>query len=298
MDTYISKKVPFTGTATALATPFSGGEIDLDAYTRLAAWQCDMGVDALCVAGTTGEAETLSRAERKSLISAAKEAAGDKVPVIVGCGSANTEKACELCRDAVYLGADALLIITPYCNKGTAGGILEHFRKVADAAAGKPVILYNVPSRTGVNLSLAQYKELAKVENIVAVKEAAPDIAKITRLCGETALSVYSGNDDMVLPVVSLGGKGVISVLSNIAPAAVSAMTRAALGGDYVTSVKLAHKYAHLVELLFAETNPAPVKYAMSLLELLSGEMRLPMAEISPELQKKIKEEMSALSLI
>lgn len=298
MDTYILKKTPYTGVATALATPFQGGEVDLDAFRRLVEWQVDMGVDALCVAGTTGESATLSRAERRRLTVCAKEAANGRVPVIVGCGSADTATACTLCHDAVALGADALLVITPYCNKGTASGIVEHFQRIADAAGERPVILYNVPSRTGVDLSLEQYRALAALQNVCAVKEAAANLTKITRLCGETNLTVYSGNDDMILPVVSLGGSGVISVLSNIAPAAVAAMTHAAIDGDFATAKKPAHKYARLISLLFAETNPAPLKYAMQLLELCSGEMRLPMAEIGDGLKTELRAELVKLSML
>ncbi|MBR5538655.1 MAG: 4-hydroxy-tetrahydrodipicolinate synthase [Clostridia bacterium] len=298
MDTYNYKKLPFSGVATALCTPFTDGEVDTDVFSRLVEWQIDMGVSALCVAGTTGESATLSRAERKRLLSVAKEHSGGKVPVIVGCGSACTDTACTYCRDAAYLGADALLVITPYCNKGTKSGVVEHFRRVAEAAAGVPVILYNVPSRTGVDLDFSQYKELSKIKNIVAVKEASSNFTKITRILEGEMLNVYSGNDDMTVPVISVGGSGVISVLSNIAPAEVSAMTVAALSGDYVTASKLARRYARLVELLFSETNPAPVKYAMSLLDLLNGEMRLPMSEVTEDTKKKIKAEMQRLSMI
>lgn len=298
MDTYISKKMPFSGTATALATPFAGDTIDLAAFRRLAEWQVDMGVDALCVAGTTGEAATLTRDERQKLVACAKECANGRVPVIVGCGSEDTATAALLCRDAASLGADALLVITPYCNKGTARGILEHYKRVADAADGLPIIVYNVPSRTGVDLSLAQYKTLAEIENVCAVKEAASNLTKLTRLCGETELKIYSGNDDMVLPVVSLGGCGVISVLSNIAPAAVAAMTHEALDGNFTAASRIAHKYARLISLLFTETNPAPLKFAMQLLELCSGEMRLPMAPIGEALQNEIRAELQALSML
>ena len=298
MDINNSKKTPFIGVASALATPFRSGEIDKEAFAGICEWQCEMGVDALCVAGTTGEAATLTRSERRVLLSVAKEKCKSGVKIIAGCGSANTETACNFCRDAALLGVDALLVITPYCNKGTESGITEHFRRVADAAGDIPVILYNVPSRTGVDLSFSQYIELAKVENICAVKEATQNLTKMTRLAGETDLTVYSGNDDMVLPVISVGGKGVISVLSNIAPAAVSTMVHAALNGNFATASKLAHRYAHLIELLFAETNPAPVKYAMKLLDLSNGEMRLPMAEISDKTKALIKAEMQSLSMI
>lgn len=298
MDTYILKNTPFSGVATALATPFKNGEIDVDAFRRLCEWQVDMGVDALCVAGTTGEAATLTRAERRRLTVCAKEAANGSVPVIVGCGSADTATACAHCRDAVSLGADALLVITPYCNKGTASGILEHFKKIAEAADGRPVILYNVPSRTGVDLALSQIRALAEIPGICAIKEAAVNLTKLTRLCGETNIAVYSGNDDMILPVISVGGCGVISVLSNIAPAAVSAMTHAAIDGDFATAKTLAHKYAPLISLLFAETNPAPLKYAMELLELCSGEMRLPMGEIGDALKAELRAELVKLKML
>ena len=298
MDTYNFKKAPFAGVATALATPFRDGAVDSDAFRRLCERHVDMGVDALCVAGTTGEAATLTRAERRGLTVCAKEAANGRVPVIVGCGSADTATACAHCRDAVSLGADALLVITPYCNKGTASGMLEHFGRIAEAADGHPVILYNVPSRTGVDLTLAQYKALAALPNICAVKEAAVNLTKLTRLCGETKLAVYSGNDDMVLPVISVGGCGVISVLSNLAPAAVSAMTHAAIENDFATAKTLAHKYARLISLLFTETNPAPLKYAMELLELCSGEMRLPMGEIGDTLKAELRAELVNLSML
>ncbi|MBE6679028.1 MAG: 4-hydroxy-tetrahydrodipicolinate synthase [Ruminococcaceae bacterium] len=298
MDTYKMKKSLFEGVASALATPFSAGEIDYSAFRRICDWQINMGVDALVVSGTTGEAATLARTERRILAETAMDVAAQRVPVVVGCGSSDTATAVSLCKEAVSIGADALLVITPYCNKGTRRGLIEHYKRVADAAGGISVILYNVPSRTGVDMSLEQYKELSKIENIVAVKEAATSLTKMTRLAGESSLTLYSGNDDMILPVISVGGRGVISVLSNLVPAAVSAMTHAALDGDFKTAFPIAHTYAHLIELLFAETNPAPLKYAMSLLELCSGEMRLPMWDISDELKVKIKDEMVRLNLI
>ena len=298
MDTYKSKKIPFRGVCTALATPFSGGKIDYDRFARLCEWQCDMGVDALCVAGTTGEAATLTKSERKELIKVASSAVDGRVPVLCGCGSSDTETACNYCRDAVSCGADGLLVITPYCNKGTAKGLLTHYSRVADAAAHLPVILYNVPSRTGVDMSFEQYSELAKIENIVAVKEAAVNLTKITRLAGETPLCVYSGNDDMILPVISVGGKGVISVLSNLAPAATAVLTHMALENDFVSAAKIAHNYAHLIELLFVETNPAPLKYAMSLLDICTAEMRSPMGDISDSLKDRIRNEMQKLEMI
>lgn len=288
----------FAGAATALATPFSGGEIDLAAFERLVEWQIDMGIDALCVAGTTGEAATLSRGERRRLLGAARALSAGKVPLIAGCGSADTKAACALTADAVACGADALLVITPYCNKGTADGILEHYRRIADAASGRPVILYNIPSRTGVNLTEAQYAALAGIPNIRAVKEASGNMAKLTRLCADGRLAVYSGSDDQILPVAALGGRGVISVLSNLAPAAVSAMAHAAVDGDFDTARHLAYKYARLISLLFAETNPAPLKYAMELLGLSRGELRLPLAEVGDGLKTALREELTALGML
>lgn len=288
----------FAGAATALATPFSGGEIDLAAFERLVEWQIDMGIDALCVAGTTGEAATLSRGERRRLLGAARALSAGKVPLIAGCGSADTKAACALTADAVACGADALLAITPYCNKGTADGILEHYRRIADAASGRPVILYNIPSRTGVNLTEAQYAALADIPNIRAVKEASGNMAKLTRLCADGRLAVYSGSDDQILPVAALGGRGVISVLSNLAPAAVSAMAHAAVDGDFDTARHLAYKYARLISLLFAETNPAPLKYAMELLGLSRGELRLPLAEVGGGLKTALREELTALGML
>lgn len=288
----------FAGAATALATPFADGEIDLAAFERLVEWQIDMGIDALCVAGTTGEAATLSRGERRRLLGAARALSAGKVPLIAGCGSADTKAACALTADAVACGADALLAITPYCNKGTADGILEHYRRIADAASGRPVILYNIPSRTGVNLTEAQYAALAGIPNIRAVKEASGSMAKLTRLCADGRLAVYSGNDDQILPVAALGGRGVISVLSNLAPAAVSAMAHAAVDGDFDTARHLAYKYARLISLLFAETNPAPLKYAMELLGLSRGELRLPLAEVGDGLKTALREELTALGML
>ena len=288
----------FTGAATALATPFSGGEIDLAAFERLVEWQLDMGIDAVCVAGTTGEAATLSRGERRRLLGAARALSAGRVPLIAGCGSADTKAACTLTADAVACGADALLVITPYCNKGTADGILEHYRRVADAACGRPVILYNIPSRTGVDLTEAQYAALAEIPHICAVKEASGSMAKLTRLCADGRLAVYSGNDDQILPVMAVGGRGVISVLSNLAPAAVSAMAHAAADGDFATARHLAYKYARLISLLFAETNPAPLKYALELLGLSRGEVRLPLAEVGDDLKTALRGELTALGML
>ena len=205
----------------------------------------------------------------------------------------------QLSEEALFAcGADALLVITPYCNKGTADGILEHYRRIADAASGRPVILYNIPSRTGVNLTEAQYAALAGIPNIRAVKEASGSMAKLTRLCADGRLAVYSGNDDQILPVAALGGRGVISVLSNLAPAAVSAMAHAAVDGDFDTARHLAYKYARLISLLFAETNPAPLKYAMELLGLSQGELRLPLAEVGDGLKTALREELTALGML
>lgn len=295
MNTYKFKKEIFCGVATAIVTPFCKGEVDYALFKRLCRFQCDGGVNALCVCGTTGEAATLALSERHRLLTACREEVGEKLPLIAGCGSSDTATAVKYAKDAKEAGADALLVITPYCNKGTAKGLSEHYKRVADAVDDLPVIVYNVPSRTGVDISFSQYNEFSKIENIVAVKEATNNMTKITRLCGETPLTVYSGNDDMILPVISVGGRGVISVLSNLFPKETARYCAAALSGDYVSASKAAQKYAHLVELLFTETNPAPLKFAMSVLGLCSAEMRLPMGDISDGLKEKIKEEIGNL---
>ncbi|MBQ9428235.1 MAG: 4-hydroxy-tetrahydrodipicolinate synthase [Clostridia bacterium] len=295
----INKSVcpPFFGVATAMATPFCGGKLDIPRFSAALSRQVKAGVDALCVCGTTGEAATLSPKERTLLIETAKEHAG-RLPVIAGVGAADTKTAVKLTGDAVRSGADLLLVITPFCNKGTARGIFEHYRRIADAAGGCPIILYNVPTRTGVDLSVAQYNRLAAIDGVVAVKEAAERISKISALCAETPLFVYSGNDEMTLPVISVGGCGVISVLSNLVPADVSALAKAAAAGELESARALHAKYAPLVRLLFAETNPAPLKYALSRLGLDSGQMRLPLAPIEEPLMRQIASELTALELL
>ena len=295
MNTYKFKKEIFSGVSTAIITPFCKENVDYDCFLKLCKMQLEGGINSLCVCGTTGEAATLTAEERRVLVATARKAVDGKIPLVVGCGASDTKVACKYVKEALASGADALLIITPYCNKGTAKGLLEHYKYVADAADGRPIILYNVPSRTGVDLSFAQYSELSKIENIVAVKEATNNMTKITRLCGETPLAVYSGNDDMILPVVSVGGRGVISVLSNLFPEKTVQLCAAALSGDFDTASKLARKYAYLIELLFTETNPAPIKYAMSVLGFCSAEMRLPMGDISDLLKEKIKKEIERL---
>lgn len=295
----INKSVcpPFIGAATAMATPFCGGKVDISRFASALSRQIKSGINAVCVCGTTGEAATLSKKERIKVIETAKENAG-AVPVIAGVGAADTQTALKLTADAVKSGADILLVITPFCNKGTTRGIFEHYRKIASAADGRPVILYNVPSRTGVDLSIAEYKRLAAIEGIVAVKEAAAQIAKISALCAETPLFVYSGNDEMTLPVISVGGVGVISVLSNLVPDEVSALAGAAADGRLEEARTIQAKYAPLVRLLFAETSPAPLKYALSLLGWDSGEMRLPLAPIEEPLRRQIASELTALKLL
>lgn len=295
----MSKSVcpPFNGAATAMATPFCGGKIDIPRFTSALLRQVKAGIDAICVCGTTGEAATLTRKERILLIETAKAHAG-ACPVIAGVGAADTKTALSLTADAVKSGADVLLVITPFCNKGTARGIFEHYRKIAAAADGRPIILYNVPSRTGVDLTIAEYNRLAAIDGIVAVKEASAEIAKISALCAETPLYVYSGNDEMTLPVISVGGRGVISVLSNLVPEKVAALTKAAAAGELESARALQARYLPLCRLLFAETNPAPLKYALALLGCDSGQLRLPLAPVEEALQKKIASELTALGLL
>ena len=275
------KPTVFEGAATALITPFANGKVDFESMDRLIDAQIAAGIDALVIAGTTGEGSTLSHEEHCAVLSRAVEKTAGRVPVIAGTGSNDTAYGIELSRYACEAGCDALLLVTPYYNKATPKGLIKNFLAVADAT-DKPIILYNVPSRTGVNISLSVYRELAKHERIVAVKEASGNLSAIAELfaeCGD-ALDVYSGNDDQIVPIMSLGGKGVISVLSGILPRETHDLAAACLAGDFKTGAKMQLKYLKLINALFMEVNPVPVKAASALLGLCQNEIRLPLCEM------------------
>lgn len=272
------KNTIFTGAATAIVTPFVNGEVDFVQFGKHIDWQIEQGIDAIVVAGTTGEASTLTDEEHKEVIRYCVERVGGRVPVIAGTGSNDTAYAIALSQYACEVGVDALLLITPYYNKATQKGMIQSFRMIADAAT-KPCILYNVPSRTGCNLLPESVAELAKHPNIVAVKEACGNIsqiAKLLALCGDK-IDVYSGNDDQIVPILSLGGKGVISVLSNILPAETAKMCELYRNGQVQESAALQLRYLDLIDALFCEVNPIPAKAAVSAMGFCENSLRLPL---------------------
>lgn len=275
------KKTVFTGVATALITPFRDGKVDYDTLGSLIEFQINGGVDAIVAAGTTGEASTLTDEEHINVIRYTVEKVNGRIPVIAGTGSNDTAYGIELSRQACDAGADALLVVTPYYNKATPKGLIKSFTATADAV-NKPVILYNVPSRTGCNITLPVYKELCKHENIVAAKEASGNLSAVAQLAAECGdyLDIYSGNDDQITPILSLGGKGVISVFSNIMPAKAHELCQAWFDGDTNKSTHIQLEYLKLMNALFMEVNPVPVKTACAMLGMCSDEMRLPLCEM------------------
>lgn len=277
-----NKRCVFKGAATALVTPFSDGAVDYDAFGKMIDYQLDGGINAVVVAGTTGESPTLTESERRKMTRYAKDRIGGKVPLIVGCGSNDASAMLENSKNAATDGADALLLVTPYYNKATDLGLERNFLSIADKT-DLPIILYNVPSRTGVDIPVPVYRSLAEHENIVAVKEASGNIGKIAEIIAETdgKLGVYSGNDDQTVPVMSLGGIGVISVLSNIMPRETVEMCRACLAGRTDVAAKRQLDLLPLIRSLFSEVNPIPVKTALAVMGLCKEEFRLPMCEMN-----------------
>ncbi len=283
------KQTIFTGAATAIITPFSKGGIDYDRFGAIIEDQIKNKIDAIVVAGTTGEAATLTHEEHCECMRYVVEKVAGRVPVIAGTGSNDTAYGIELSQYACEVGADALLLVTPYYNKATPKGLIRSFLETADKT-DKPIILYNVPSRTGCNISLSVYKELAKHERIVAVKEASGNMSAIAELiaeCGDS-LDIYSGNDDQIVPIMSLGGKGVISVLSNILPEQTHNIVRFCLENQYPKATELQLGYLKLINALFCEVNPVPVKTAMAAMGRCSDEMRLPLCEMEEANKEKL----------
>lgn len=294
-----TKKTIFKGTATAIITPFKNGRIDYEAYGKILEFQIAGGVNAIVVCGTTGEAATLTDEEHREIIEYTVEHVNHRVPVIAGTGSNDTAYAIELSKHACEAGVDALLLVTPYYNKASQKGLVKHFAAIADATT-KPNILYNVPLRTGVNISLDTYKELAKHPNIVATKEASGNIAFISQLideCGDN-LDVYSGNDDQIIPMMSLGALGVISVLANIMPAETAQMTKLFLDGEVQKSAEMQLKLLKLINALFMTVNPIPVKTAMAKMGFCNIEMRLPLCEMDEKDNEKLYDTMRKYGLI
>ena len=290
------KKTVFTGAATAIITPLHENGVDYEQFGRLIDWQIAEGIDAIVAVGTTGEGSTLSDEEHKEAIRFCVERVAGRVPVIAGTGSNDIAYAIQLTEYACEVGADAMLLVTPYYNKATQKGMIESFRAIADAST-KPCILYNVPSRTGCNLTPASCAVLADHPNIVAIKEACGNISQIAELAALVGdkMDIYSGNDDQIVPILSLGGKGVISVLSNLMPAKTSEMCRLFFEGDLAASRKLQLDLLPLINSLFSEVNPIPVKAAMGFCE---NYVRLPLTTMDPDKEKVMLSYMKEQNLI
>lgn len=285
------KKPLFTGVCTALVTPFLDNKVNYPMMDMLLRRQIDAGISAVVVAGTTGEAPTLSDDEKRELIRRAKDYVGNTCTVIAGTGSNSTEHAIALSRDAEDAGADALLVVSPYYNKATPDGLVAHYAAIAHSVS-IPIILYNVPSRTGVDIPVSVYRRLSAIPNIVGVKEAASDITKVPRIRKECPKDFYvwSGNDEQIVPAMALGAKGVVSVLSNLCPAETRLMADAALDGDFDTAATLQMELMPLIDLLFCEVNPIPIKEAMGLIGYDCGGCRLPLTNLTKENRKKLME--------
>lgn len=277
------KPVLFTGAGVAIITPFNEDQsVNYDRFAQLVEDQVKNGTDAIVVCGTTGEAKTLSTEEHINVIKLCVEVANHRVPVIAGAGSNDTHYAVKLSNEAEKCGVDALLSVTPYYNKTSQRGLIAHYNYIADRVSA-PMILYNVPSRTGVNIKPETYAELAKHPRIIATKEANGNISEIAQtaaLCGDE-LTIYSGNDDQATAIMSLGGKGVISVLSNVVPGVAHDIVQKYLDGDYIGSRELQLKYLDLCNALFMDVNPIPVKEAMNLMGMDVGECRLPLVGLT-----------------
>ena len=293
------KEVIFEGCGTAITTPFTEDGVNFEEFGKLIEFQIKNGVDAIIVCGTTGESATMTEQERKETIRFAIEKVAKRTKVVVGTGSNNTKAAIAMSKYAEEAGADALLVVTPYYNKTTQQGLVEHYKAIAQAV-NLPIIMYSVPSRTGVNITPETCLELSKIENIVAIKEASGNIsqvAKIAALCGDD-LAIYSGNDDQIVPVLSLGGKGVISVLSNIMPKYTHDLTKKYFEGNVKEATKMQLEVIDLCDALFCEVNPIPVKYALNLMGYQYGKPRLPLIELSQGNKKKLEEVMKKHQLI
>ncbi len=291
----MKKKLIFEGCATALITPMRYGEVDYAALDRVIEHQLSGGVKALVVGGTTGEAATLSDAERYKLYSYVKEKVSARARLIFGTGTNDTALAIKHTKNAEKIGCDGVLVVTPYYNKGTYRGVTEHYKRIA-ASTDVPIILYNVPTRTGVNLTIRQLEELSLIENIVAIKEASDSVDRLTELAkfGDE-LYLYAGNDSQIFATLSLHGCGVISVVSNIYPNRIEKICNDFKKGDYAASLKEQLLLLEFVKLMFSETNPSPIKYAMSVLGLCCEDVRLPLMPPEPTTKSRILEEMEKL---
>jgi len=294
------KKSLFKGSGVAIVTPFhANGEINFDEFERLIEFQLENNTDALIVCGSTGEGSTLTYDERDALIACAVQKVAGRIPVIGGCGSNSTDNALRLSQGAKASGADALLSVSPFYNKPTHRGLIEHYTKIAKTV-DLPIILYNIPGRTGSNIEPATMLELSKIDNISGVKESAGDIVQVARiaaLCGDN-FDIYAGNDNEILPVLALGGKGTISALANIAPKNVNEMVHSYLRGEHEKARKLQLNAIQLIDMIFCETNPIPVKAALNAMGYNVGGYRLPLTAMNPENFKYLEAVMEDYGLL
>ncbi|WZL77712.1 4-hydroxy-tetrahydrodipicolinate synthase [Eubacteriales bacterium mix99] len=289
----------FTGSCVAMATPFSQEGINLEALGKTIAFQMEQGTDALLVCGTTGEPATMSREEKASVIRYTVEKTAKRLPVLAGVGGNHTAEVVRASMEAEKLGADAVLAVTPYYNKTNARGLIAHYREINDAVH-IPIIIYNVPGRTGMNVSPTALKELSRLPHIIGIKEASGDIAQVLemrRLCGES-IDIYSGNDNMVVPLLAAGGKGVVSVVANVAPRDTHQMVAEFLAGHVKESLDLQLKLLPLIDALFCEVNPIPVKTAINLMGFDMGPLRLPLADMAENHLSLLKQQMHEYGLM
>ena len=289
----------FKGVATAIITPLTEKGVDYEAFGRLIDWQIESGVNAIVAVGTTGEGATLSHEEHEEAIRFCIERAAGRVPIIAGTGSNETRRAIELSQRACEMGADALLVVTPYYNKVTQNGLVKMYQAISDNV-DKPIIAYNVPSRTGVNIAPKTYAALAEIPNVKGIKEANGDISSIadTAMLVGDKLDIYSGNDDQIVPILSLGGSGVISVLSNVMPAETAKICDLFFSGDVKGSLDLQLKYLPLIRALFSEVNPIPVKAAMAAMGYCENFVRMPLTPMEEAHEKVLLDIMRGHGLI
>ncbi|MCP5008074.1 MAG: 4-hydroxy-tetrahydrodipicolinate synthase [Planctomycetes bacterium] len=287
----------FTGSIVALVTPFNDGMVDYDKLSELVEYHIENGTNGILPCGTTGESPTLSYDEHEKVISTVVKKANGRIPVIAGTGSNNTEEALQLTRYAKKEGADGALVITPYYNKPTQEGLFRHYKTISDQV-DIPIIIYNVPSRTGVSVSPETVARLSGMKNIVAIKEASGDIDHASQILGLCDITVLSGDDSLTLPIMSVGGRGVISVVANILPGDVAGMVAKCLKGIDAGAQEMHRKLFPICKSMFIETNPISVKTAMRLLGRLNGDMRLPLCEMSSENEKKLQNALQRFGLI
>lgn len=293
------KKIIFKGCGTAISTPFTNDGVNFDEFGKLIEFQISEGVDSIIVCGTTGESATMTDDERKATIKYAIDKVNKRIPVIAGTGCNNTYQAIQMTKYAESVGADAVLVVTPYYNKTTQAGLVAHYKAIASQTS-LPIIVYSVPSRTGVNITPETCLELSKIENIVAIKEASGNLSQIAQIASicRNNLNIYSGNDDQILPILSVGGIGVISVLSNVAPKYTHEMIQNYFDGNISKATEMQLTAIDLVNSLFCEVNPIPVKEALNLMGYNFGVPRLPLVELSENGKNRLKASMEKFGLI